>query len=148
METAEAVRFLYAHTHIADIVTFQSVLPTMQENLTSGSRIPTPECKKSGTAKPMDGLWLSYIIPLYNCGAYIGAFLNSVLAQGLEADEYEVIVVNDGSTDDGGEIVAQYCREHSNFQLIEKENGGVSSARNRGIDEARGEYIYFMDADD
>ena len=120
----------------------------MQENLTEGSRVPVSENtdKKCGTT--ITNIWLSYVIPLYNCGEYISTCLDSVLAQGLKHDEYEVIVVNDGSTDNGGEIVAQYCQKHNNFRLINKENGGVSSARNRGIDEACGEYIYFMDADD
>lgn len=93
-------------------------------------------------------LWLSYVIPLYNCERYIATCLDSILAQGLEYDEYEVIVVNDGSTDNGAEIVARYCQKYENIRLINKENGGVSSARNRGIDEAQGEYVYFMDADD
>lgn len=93
-------------------------------------------------------MWLSYIIPLYNCEKYIAICLDCVLTQGLAPDEYEVIVVNDGSTDKGAEIVERYCQKHTNFRLINKENGGVSSARNRGIDEARGEYVYFMDADD
>lgn len=93
-------------------------------------------------------MWLSYIIPLYNCEKYIATCLDSVLNQGLASDEYEVVVVNDGSTDNGAEIVTQYCQKYENFRLIDKENGGVSSARNRGIDEAKGEYIYFMDADD
>lgn len=93
-------------------------------------------------------MWLSYIIPLYNCEKYIATCLDSVLNQGLTSDEYEVVVVNDGSTDKGAEIVERYCQKHTNFRLINKENGGVSSARNRGIDEARGEYVYFMDADD
>lgn len=118
----------------------------MQENLTEGSRVPVSEetDKKCG----ITNIWLSYVIPLYNCGEYIAKCLDSVLAQGLEQDEYEVIVVNDGSTDNSGEIVAQYCEKHNNIRLINKENGGVSSARNRGIDEACGEYVYFMDADD
>ncbi len=93
-------------------------------------------------------LWLSYIIPMYNSEAYISICLDSILLQGLDEVEYEVIVVNDGSTDRSGEIVSRYCEEHSNFRLLNKENGGVSSARNVGIEEAKGEYIYFMDSDD
>ncbi|MCD8291522.1 MAG: glycosyltransferase [Prevotella sp.] len=93
-------------------------------------------------------LWLSYIIPMYNSEAYVSICLDSILKQGLEEDEYEVIVVNDGSTDRGGEIVNRYCKKHANFRLINKENGGVSSARNVGIEEAKGEYIYFIDSDD
>ena len=120
----------------------------MQENLTQGSRIPLPENIGGKCDTITNKMWLSYIIPLYNCGEYIAKCLDSVLAQGLEPYEYEVIVINDGSIDNGAEIVAQYCQKHDNFRLINKENGGVSSARNRGIDETKGEYVYFMDADD
>ncbi|MDO4161016.1 MAG: glycosyltransferase, partial [Prevotellaceae bacterium] len=93
-------------------------------------------------------MWLSFVIPLYNCEKYILTCLDSILNQGLDNDEYEVIVVNDGSTDDGVSIVNDYCKRYKNFRLVNKENGGVASARNRGIEEARGEYIHFMDADD
>ncbi len=93
-------------------------------------------------------LWLSYIIPLYNNKPYVSMCLDSILMQGLEEEEYEVIVVNDGSTDKGETIVEDYCLAHANFHLKNKENGGVSSARNLGIKEARGTYLYFMDADD
>ena len=122
----------------------------MQKNQTNESCINESQNIDMGcvTILHSESIWLSYIIPLYNCGEYITTCLDSVLAQGLEQNEYEVIVVNDGSTDNGGEIVARYCQKHNNFRLINKENGGVSSARNRGIDEAKGEYVYFMDADD
>lgn len=93
-------------------------------------------------------MWLSWIIPLYNCEEYISICLDSLLHQGLRAEEYEVIVVDDGSTDGGARVVEDYCRRHANIRLIRKENGGVASARNRGIDEARGTYIHFVDADD
>lgn len=93
-------------------------------------------------------MWLSFVIPLYNCEKYICTCLDSILNQGLEHDEYEVVVVNDGSTDDGASIVSGFCYRYNNFRLINKENGGVASARNRGIEEAKGEYIHFMDADD
>lgn len=93
-------------------------------------------------------MWLSYIIPLYNCGPWISECLDSLLRQGLEEELYEVIVVNDGSTDDGPAIVEQYCRKYPNFRLVNQENQGVGSARNRGIDEAQGEYLWFVDADD
>ena len=65
-------------------------------------------------------MWLSYIIPFYNCGEYITICLDSVLAQGIAPDEYEVIVVNDGSTDNGADIVSKYCKKHSNIRLINK----------------------------
>jgi glycosyltransferase involved in cell wall biosynthesis len=93
-------------------------------------------------------MWLSYIIPLYNCGKYIAQCLDSILAQGLADDDYEVIVVNDGSTDNGQEIVAEYSRKYQQIHLINQSNAGVGAARNRGMDEAHGDYVYFVDADD
>jgi glycosyltransferase involved in cell wall biosynthesis len=70
------------------------------------------------------------------------------LAQGLAEDDYEVIVVNDGSTDNGPAIVEEYCNKYPQIRLIHQPNGGVGSARNRGMEEAEGEYVYFVDADD
>lgn len=93
-------------------------------------------------------MWLSYIIPLYNCGEYIAQCLDSVLTQGLNDDDYEVIVVNDGSTDNGPSIVSEYCRKYSQIKLVNQANSGVGSARNRGLDAAVGDYVYFIDADD
>ena len=93
-------------------------------------------------------MWLSIIIPLYNCAPYIGTCFDSILQQGLGEEEYEVVVVDDGSTDGGDEVVRGYARQHPNIRLVSQENGGVSAARNRGISEARGEYIEFVDADD
>ncbi len=96
----------------------------------------------------MNDRWLSFVIPLYNCEKYIGICLDSILQQGLEEKEYEVLVINDGSIDQGASVVEEYCHRHPNFRLINKENGGVASARNRGIEESKGTYIHFMDADD
>lgn len=93
-------------------------------------------------------VWLSYVIPLYNCGKYISRCIDSLLNQGLNDDEYEIIVVNDGSTDDGALIVERYCRRYPNIRLINKRNEGVGAARNRGVEEAVGTYIHFVDADD
>lgn len=91
---------------------------------------------------------LSVIIPLYNTGEYIAKCLDSVLAQGLRPEQYEIIVVNDGSTDSGPEIAEDYCNRHGNIKLITQENAGVSAARNRGLKEAQGEYVHFVDSDD
>ena len=86
---------------------------------------------------------LSVIIPMYNCAPVIKRCLESI-----DYSDCEVLVVNDGSTDEGADVVSQYLAKHSNVRLINKENGGVSSARNKGIEEAIGKYITFIDADD
>lgn len=86
---------------------------------------------------------LSVIIPMYNCGNVITRCLDSI-----DYPQAEIIVVDDGSTDDGAKIVMQYANKHSNVCLLQKKNGGVSSARNMGIEKAQGMYIMFVDADD
>lgn len=93
-------------------------------------------------------LLLSYIIPAYNCGRYISACLASVFAQGLKGSEFEVIVVDDGSTDDTAEVVKNHCSTHDNIRLVSTPNRGAGMARNEGLRWARGRYVYFMDADD
>lgn len=92
---------------------------------------------------------LSIVIPLYNKEQSIVCTLDSVLAQTYT--DYEVIIVNDGSTDHSKEVVELWLAENScgcRFRLLSKSNGGVCSARNRGIHEAKGEYIAFLDGDD
>lgn len=86
---------------------------------------------------------LSVIIPMYNCGEVITRCLESV-----DYPDTEIVVVDDGSVDNGAHVVTEYARTHPNVRLIRKENGGVSSARNIGIENATGKYIIFIDADD
>lgn len=86
---------------------------------------------------------LSVVIPMYNCAPVITRCLDSI-----DYPEAEIIVVNDGSKDNGAEVVNEYSIAHPNVRLINKENGGASSARNLGIEEAKGKYIAFIDADD
>ncbi len=90
---------------------------------------------------------LSVIIPMYNCGKYITRTLESLSRQGIEM---EVIVIDDGSKDDGYERVLEFKDENKNLNIIllRQDNLGVSVARNRGLEESSGEYIYFCDADD
>ena len=91
---------------------------------------------------------LSIIIPVYNVEKYISRCLDSLLQQDIPYSEYEVIVVNDGSPDNSAAIVAEYEKKYPNIVHIIKENGGPSSARNEGLKVAKGEYIWFVDADD
>ena len=88
---------------------------------------------------------ISIIIPVYNGEAFIQRSLNNVLAQTFK--DWELIVIDDGSTDSTLKILTSY-KKYSNIKIIHKKNGGVSSARNVGIDNASGEYITFIDVDD
>ena len=86
---------------------------------------------------------LSVIIPMYNCAPVIERCLKSI-----DWLDCEILVINDGSTDNSVNVVIKYAEIHHNVRLINKENGGVSSARNMGIEESKGKYIAFVDADD
>lgn len=89
---------------------------------------------------------ISVIIPVYNVENYIRACLDSILQQTFQ--DWECILVNDGSKDNSGKICDEYRRLDSRFKVIHKDNGGVSSARNRGLDIATGEWFTFVDSDD
>lgn len=89
---------------------------------------------------------VSVVIPVYNQEDYLSDCLKSLLNQTCR--DLEILVIDDGSTDRSFEIAAAFAREDSRIRLIRKENGGVSSARNTGIENASGKYIAFVDADD
>lgn len=91
---------------------------------------------------------VSIIIPIYNAEKYIRKSLDSVIIQTWAHDDLEVVLVNDGSTDSSLQICTEYQRAYPFFKIINKENGGVSSARNAGICAAKGKYIMYLDADD
>lgn len=91
---------------------------------------------------------LSVIIPVYNTGAYLAACINSCLDQDIPSDDYEIILVNDGSTDDSAEIIEEYWSEYPNVRVHSQRNCGLSVARNVGLDMARGDYLWFVDSDD
>lgn len=93
-------------------------------------------------------MFLSIIIPVYNAETYLAACLDSCLAQRFPSGDYEILCVNDGSTDGSAEILERYAGEDPRIQVITRPNGGVSAARNVGLEAARGEYIWFVDADD
>ena len=89
---------------------------------------------------------ISVIVPVYKVEKYLPACLDSLLAQTYR--NFELIVVNDGSPDDCWQIMQRYAAQDARVRIFNKENGGVSSARNFGLDVARGEYIGFVDSDD
>lgn len=91
---------------------------------------------------------LSLIVPVYNVEEYLEECLDSLVTQDIPHEEYEIICVDDGSTDNSGAILDAYAEKYQNIVVVHKENGGVSSARNCGIDIAKGQYIWFVDADD
>lgn len=89
---------------------------------------------------------ISIIVPIYNVSKYLKECLDSLEQQTFK--NIEVILVNDGSTD-GSEVIAQeYCIRNENFSLISRKNGGLSAARNTGIEAAHGKYLCFLDSDD
>lgn len=89
---------------------------------------------------------ISVIIPCYNQGHYLSEALQSVLNQTYE--NWECLIVNDGSQDNTHQVAQEWLEKDKRFSYIFKENGGLSSARNKGLDNATGEYIQFLDADD
>ena len=91
---------------------------------------------------------VSIIIPCYNSEKYISDCLDSCLDQDLEKDEYEIICVNDGSTDNTEFILKDYAEKHSNIKYFSQENKGISASRNVGLQYAGGEYVWFIDHDD
>ena len=93
-------------------------------------------------------LKLSIIVPIYNTQKYLSKCIDSLLNQGLKLEEYEIILVNDGSTDESLSICERYQAQYSNIMIINQENQGVSLARNAGIEAAKGNYICFVDSDD
>nr|WP_297703719.1 glycosyltransferase [uncultured Butyrivibrio sp.] len=88
----------------------------------------------------------SIIIPVYNVERYINKAITSVLEQ--EYDDYEVILVDDGSTDSSGKVCDDVAEKHDKFKVIHQDNSGLSAARNIGISNAHGEYIILLDSDD
>ena len=89
---------------------------------------------------------ISIIVPVYNSGKYIKNTIDSILNQSIK--DLELILVNDGSTDNSGQIIDDYKKQDSRIKVIHQENKGVSCARNNGISIAQGEYLGFIDSDD
>ena len=91
---------------------------------------------------------ISIIVPVYNMEKYLERCLESLIKQDFKENEYEIIIVNDGSIDNSKNIIKGYCENHTNIRLIEQKNAGVSIARNVGLKYAQSEYVWFVDSDD
>lgn len=89
---------------------------------------------------------ISVIIPVYNVEDYLHYAIESLEKQTYK--NFEIILVNDGSTDDSGKLCDEYSEKYSNVRVFHKENGGLSDARNFGVQKAKGEFITFLDPDD
>lgn len=89
---------------------------------------------------------ISIVIPVYNVEKYLAECVDSVLAQTYT--DWEAILVDDGATDSSGRMCDEYTKKDSRIRVIHRENGGLSAARNTGLNAAQGEYVYFLDSDD
>lgn len=94
----------------------------------------------------MDNALVSVIVPMYNAEKYIERCIESILSQTYKS--WELIIVNDGSTDTSGVICKMYADNNQNIHYYERSNEGVSAARNYGLEQAKGKYIVFVDSDD
>lgn len=91
---------------------------------------------------------LSIIIPVYNAEEFLTDAFRSILAQDIDKSLYEVVVIDDGSTDSSLQVIQRFVKYFNNFKYITQQNSGVSVARNTGLDLATGEYVMFLDSDD
>ncbi|MBR4388610.1 MAG: glycosyltransferase [Prevotella sp.] len=91
---------------------------------------------------------LSIVIPMYDSENYMERIVASIYGSNLPIELFDVVVVNDGSKDKGPEIVERLMKDHDNLRMVNRENGGLSMARNTGIDNAETKYIWFVDSDD
>lgn len=91
---------------------------------------------------------LSYIVTVYNTENMIARCMKSLLEQNLEEDEYEILLVDNGSTDNSGSVCDEYAAKYNNVRALHLENLGAGASRNSGIKAAKGEYIWYIDSDD
>jgi glycosyltransferase involved in cell wall biosynthesis len=91
---------------------------------------------------------LSIIVPVYNVEKYLRKCLDSLLNQDISMEDYEIIIVDDESTDGGLTIASSYAEKYNNIKLITQKNKGLGGARNTGIRNAKGKYLFFVDSDD
>ena len=95
---------------------------------------------------PKPSCEISVIVPVYNLENYIELGLESLAAQTF--DDFEVLVVDDSSTDGSLSVIQRFCSRHANFTALSRPNGGTGAARNTGLEHATGRFISFMDGDD
>ena len=101
---------------------------------------------KMGGGTYSNKLELSIIIPVYNVEKYLEECLNSISK--IKDVNYEILIVNDGSPDNSQKIIEKFCENNNRAKFFIKDNGGLSSARNYGLERAKGEYVWFVDSDD
>ena len=94
----------------------------------------------------MNDILISIVVPIYNVESYLHRCIDSLINQTYKA--IEIILVDDGSTDSCGKICDDYEKRYTNIKVIHKDNGGLSDARNCGLDKVMGEYVFFIDSDD
>lgn len=88
----------------------------------------------------------SFIVPVYNTEKYLRRCIDSLIGQTYK--DFEIIIINDGSTDDSKKLINKYMKKHKNISLVDQENQGLSVARNEGVKKATGKYLIFIDSDD
>ena len=93
-------------------------------------------------------MMLSFVIPVYNCAGYIKKNLDVVYSAGVDERSFEIVLVDDGSTDESLQIIREYRKQKENIIVLSQDNRGASSARNAGLDCCAGDYVWFVDADD
>ena len=91
---------------------------------------------------------ISFVIPVYNTGRYLERCVSSILTQGINEDLFEIIIINDGSTDCSAQIIKDLAKDRNFIKYIDSENQGLGAARNKGLSIAQGKYIFFVDSDD
>ena len=91
---------------------------------------------------------ISVIVPVYNCEKYLTDCFKSIKKQSFNSEDFEVIIINDGSHDNSIDIIKKYCKENENWKYIDQPNQGLSMARNNGLKLVDSEYITFLDSDD
>ncbi len=91
---------------------------------------------------------LSIIVPVYNVALYLSKCLSSLVHQNIDINDFEILVLNDGSTDNSQSIINHFALKYSNIRVFHHPNMGLSGTRNRGLKEAKGDYVWFVDSDD